>query len=311
MPPADPRTRDEWYDDTRECNAPRAGRKAVCIFHAGAAPAVIENIYMLFMGHTCFRNQTRHRATPVDSPHVLSPRLTFARFRSFFSTSFPSTASLFLFRCSLRNGVFRRYSLSQLLHPLPRRKTPDLPATSREFYKTFHASLTTLPLPTHRRNNEYSYGLNFWWNRPLRALDPPSSTIPFSVTAFPRPRCSPSLVRWVRTASKHRDDFFLYRFLRACDITTNEIDEEKGAHLRKVERAGTRTFAYAKSEGSRLLFRVSDIRKEHNTIQRLAFPRGVEKKLVSFVVHFITANCNGDHSYCNIAESTYTTTYTR
>lgn len=33
------------------------GRKAVCIFHAGAASAVIENIYMLFMGHTCFRNQ--------------------------------------------------------------------------------------------------------------------------------------------------------------------------------------------------------------------------------------------------------------
>lgn len=55
---------------------------------------------MLFMGHTCFKNQTRHRATPVDSPHVLCPRLTFARFRSFFSTSFsfdclPFSVSLF------------------------------------------------------------------------------------------------------------------------------------------------------------------------------------------------------------------------
>lgn len=99
MPPADPRTRDERYDDTRECNAPRAGRKAVCIFHAGAAPAVIENIYMLFMGHTCFKNQTRHRAIPVDS---LSPRPTFARANLFFSTSFPSTASLFLFPAERR-----------------------------------------------------------------------------------------------------------------------------------------------------------------------------------------------------------------
>ena len=35
------------------------GRKAVCIFHAGAGCAVIENIYMLFMGHTCFKNRTR------------------------------------------------------------------------------------------------------------------------------------------------------------------------------------------------------------------------------------------------------------
>lgn len=81
---------------------------------------------MLFMGHTCFKNQTRRRAiTPSILPTCsLSPRPTFARFRSFFSTSFPSTASLFLFRSSLRNGVFRRYSLSQLLHPLPRRNSP-------------------------------------------------------------------------------------------------------------------------------------------------------------------------------------------
>lgn len=141
MPPADPRTRDERYDDTRECNAPRAGRKAVCIFHAGAAPAVIENIYMLFMGHTCFRNQTRYRATP-DSPCVLSLLVHLSHANPFFSASFPSTASLFLFRRSLRNGVFRCRSLSQLLHPLPRSNPPDLPATSREFYKTFHASLT-------------------------------------------------------------------------------------------------------------------------------------------------------------------------
>lgn len=33
-------------------------RKAVCIFHARVASAVIENIYMLFMGHTCFRKRT-------------------------------------------------------------------------------------------------------------------------------------------------------------------------------------------------------------------------------------------------------------
>lgn len=128
MPPADPRTRDERYDDTRECNAPRAGRKAVCIFHAGAAPAVIENIYMLFMGHTCFRNQTRYRATPrfslraLSLSHSLLVHLSHAN--PFFSASFPSTASLFLFRRSAGNGVFRCRSLSQLLHPLPRSKPP-------------------------------------------------------------------------------------------------------------------------------------------------------------------------------------------
>lgn len=99
MPPADPQTWNEQYDDTRECNAPRAGRKAVCIFHAGAAPAVIENIYMLFMGHTCFKNQTRHRATPVDSSRVLSPRPPFARkpllFRLFSFDCLPFSVSLF------------------------------------------------------------------------------------------------------------------------------------------------------------------------------------------------------------------------
>lgn len=112
-PPADPRTRDERYDDTRECNAPKAGRKAVCIFHAGAAPAVIENIYMLFMGHTCFKNQTRHRATPVDSPRVLFPRPTFARKPLLF----------YLFS-------FNRLPFSVLLFPTERRIPSLLPLST-------------------------------------------------------------------------------------------------------------------------------------------------------------------------------------
>lgn len=43
--------------------------------------------------------------------------------------------------------------------------------------------LLPLPLPSHRRNNEYSYGLNFWWNRPLRG---PRPTL-FSPSRFPSP----------------------------------------------------------------------------------------------------------------------------
>lgn len=67
----------------------------------------------------------------------------------FAQTPFPL---LFLFGCLpfsvLRNGRFRRCSfsslslpLTHLLHPLTN-PSETSPATSREFYKTFHASLT-------------------------------------------------------------------------------------------------------------------------------------------------------------------------
>lgn len=155
MPPADPRTRDERYDDTRECNAPRAGRKAVCIFHAGAAPAVIENIYMLFMGHTCFKNQTRHRAIPVDS---LSPRPTFARAN-------PLLFYLFSFDClpfSVPCGT--TYSVAAPSHSSSIRSRGATPRTCRQRLENSTKRFTPLlllPFPSRRRNNEYSYGLNF------------------------------------------------------------------------------------------------------------------------------------------------------
>lgn len=109
--------------DTRECNAPRVGRKAVCIFHAGAAPAVIENIYMLFMGHTCLKNQTRateltlRRLASTFRVQTLFPPL-FLRLPPFFCFVVPcgtaySALCFFLF-----------LSISCFLHPLPRQHPP-------------------------------------------------------------------------------------------------------------------------------------------------------------------------------------------
>lgn len=89
--------------------APRTGRKAVCIFHAGAAPAVIENIYMLFMGHTCFKNQTRHRASPVSR----TPRTPLTL--SLFLLSRASLASLLLTSLYARKPLFRLFSSADCL----------------------------------------------------------------------------------------------------------------------------------------------------------------------------------------------------
>lgn len=158
------------------CNALRAGRKAVCIFHAGAAPAVIENIYMLFMGHTCFKNQKRHRHTPQSILLLLLLLSVYPPLFLFcanpFSTSISPTLFLFLSQHSLQSAIFHSFfltlvtlsqlfflSLSSSLHALSKRPgkplspKPSCLVTSREFYKTFHASVAasaTFPLTKQR-----------------------------------------------------------------------------------------------------------------------------------------------------------------
>lgn len=144
-----------------------------------------------------------------------------------------------------------------------RRATPRTCQQRLENSTKCFTPLLLLPLPSHRRNNEYSYGLNFWWNRPLRVHDPPSSAIPLSVAAFLRQRYSAILVRRVRVAWKHRD---FSSYISISSGTRPSWTKSKSAHLGKVERAITRTLSYAKSKGRprRLLFRVSNIQKRYN-----------------------------------------------
>lgn len=155
----------------------------------------------------------------------------------FAQTPFPL---LFLFGCLpfsvLRNGRFCRCSfsslslpLTHLLHPLT---NPSETCRQRLENSTKRFTpLLLLPLSFRRRNNEYSYGLNFWWSRPLRALDPYPSIHP-SPLSF----ASTVLVHLVRTAWKRRDDFlFLYRFLQVRDTISNKV--EKGTSKKNEEVA--------------------------------------------------------------------------
>lgn len=171
---------------------------------------------------------------------------------------------------------------------------------SREFYKMFHASLTASASlsPTKQR-------ILVWIEFLMGPTPPGPRPTLFSHPAFRRRFPSPAIFGDFRASSLSCMEasrlFLLYRFLSGHDTILNEI-------AGKVERAITRTLSYAKSKGRprRLLFRVSNIQKRYN-IQHLCFHVALEKKLVSLLVHFITANCNSDHRYCNIAVSTYTT----
>jgi len=113
---------------------------------------------MLFMGHTCLKNQTRATAElnppPLPRPRVATPRPHLPRAQTPFPPLFLRLLPFFSFRRSLRNtAVSRSPSLLRSVSfirsrgnvpVLPRPVYPpgNLPATSREFYKTFHASLT-------------------------------------------------------------------------------------------------------------------------------------------------------------------------
>lgn len=214
----------------------------------------------------------------------------------FFSTSFLSTASLFLFCCSLRNGVFRRCSLFQLLHPLPKSSPPDLPATSREFYKTFHASLTTSASfpPTKQRI--------LVWIEFLMEPTPPG----------PRPTLSTILLSLARDVRQ-----FLcveYELHRGIATTSSYIDSSGTRYHFKRNRWWEEcVFKESRKSGNVYIFDIRNrkvvccysalvIFEKDTTYSHVT----LEKNLVSLVVHFITANCNIGHSYCNIVVSTYT-----
>jgi len=235
MPLADSRTRDERYDDTRECNAPRAGRKAVCIFHAGAGPAVIENIYMLFMGHTCFKNQTRHRAIPRRfSPCALSsstfrtqtpsfPPL-FLRLLPFFCFTVPYGTAYSVAAPSLNSFIRFRGTTSrtcrQRLENSTKRFTPLL--LSASFPPTKQRILVWIeflmePTPPGSRSTLF--------NHPVRRRFPSR----YSAIRASSANC----IETSATTSSYID------FSGHAISSRTKVDDEKGAHLRKVKKAVT------------------------------------------------------------------------
>lgn len=113
---------------------------------------------MLFMGHTCLKNQTRatELTLRVDSPFAL-------RAQTLFSASFPPFFRFRRFPAERRIPLSLSPSLLSLTLSLtfpssaPEATYPSAPPfsgqlllralRSREFYKTFHASLIPLPFP--------------------------------------------------------------------------------------------------------------------------------------------------------------------
>lgn len=233
-------------------------------------------------------------APPSYPPSILpacsSPRSPFARkpllFRLFSFDCLPFSVSPF----PAERRIPSSFPPSTPSSAPEEQPPPDLPTTSREFYKTFHASLTasTSFSPTKQR-------ILVWIEFLMEPTPPGLRPHPLQPFRFPsplsfvcacfHPRCTVILVRRVRAAWKYRNNFLLYRFLRARDIISNEVNDEKGAYLRKVKRVcNTYTLAYAKSEGSRLLFCIGDIRKGHNTMPRVSTWRW---KKASFTPSFI------------------------
>lgn len=249
MPPADPQTRNERYDETGECNAPRAGRKAVCIFHAGAAPAVIENIYMLFMGHTCFKNQTRHRAIPRRfSPRALSPRPPFARkpllFRLLSFDCLPFSVSPF--------PAERRIS-SQLPLSVPSSAPVEQPPSGLAGnISRILQNVSRLSHCFHFLSTDETTNTRMDWI--FDGTDPSgSSTHPlFSHPTFHRRFPSPTIFGDSRASSascmKASRLPPIYRFLRARDRASRSRRHEGCVPKKGRESDNAYTFIHAKSE---------------------------------------------------------------
>lgn len=171
----------------------------------------------------------RHRELTLRRPPPICLHLSRAKT---FSASFPSTTTLFLFCRSLRNGVFRYFSLSLtfpssvpeetssfVLASLPIPLSSDnLPATSREFYKTFHASLTasvSFP-PTKQR-------ILVWIEFLMEPIPSGSRPTPTQPSHHPAFLCD---VRgYSRVHGSRCDDFLPHRFPRARDTSSNEVDD--------------------------------------------------------------------------------------
>lgn len=116
-----------------------------------------------------------------------------------FSASFPLRLPSFFYFAEWHVPPLLLFSLplTHLLHPLtnPPRK---LPATSREFYKTFHASLTASASFSQTKQR-----ILVWIEFLMEPTPPGPRPIPFNlpIHLYPsRLRCSAILVHLVRTA---------------------------------------------------------------------------------------------------------------
>lgn len=164
-------------------------------------PRQLLKIFTCYLwGTHASRTKRATEPAPSREPHVLFSLSLSLAFRPYlfpslpytranpFSASFPlPTATLFPSLRSLRDGIFRfrRRTATGLSTHVSfircRSNPPDLPATSREFCKTFHASLAasaSFP-PTKQRILVW---IEFLMGRPLRALD--SHTLQLYLSLF-------------------------------------------------------------------------------------------------------------------------------
>lgn len=192
-------------DTTIRGNATRRGPDAKRFaFFMPEPPRQLLKIFTCYLWGT---HASRTKRATVRYPLLpsLSPSLAHTLFhlsrKPLFRPFSSSTTSLFLF-CGMACSVVAPFlssspSLTHLLHPLtnPPRK---LPATSREFYKTFHASLTASVSFSQTKQR-----MLVWIEFLMEPTPSGPRPIPFNLPIHLSPsrlRFSATLVHLVRTA---------------------------------------------------------------------------------------------------------------
>lgn len=312
-------------DTTIRGNATRRGpdAKRFAFFMPGPPRQLLKIFTCYLWGTHASRTKRGAGATSVDTPPLPSPapparayspppfsRARKPLFRLFSFDCLP----FFCFRRSAGSGVFlRRCSLTSFIRS--RGNPSDPPATSREFYKTFHASLTASAffLPTKQRI--------LVWIEFLMEPTPPGPSTQLPPPPPPPLLSSPSrdvrrysciesrakAMEGVATISSRYSDF-----LRARDTCVRMKPATVKVASEEMRKSGDARIACVKSKGKKKKRTSATVIPRQRRAEWCARRTCIamrKKKLLSSILSGVilhtTTPIAPPHSYCNIILSTY------